>query len=99
MAQLGRPVRASFADVNTATARVRAPEGCVVVAQAGQGCCGALMLMPASNERRRQWPNGCSIPQLEIELWAERPVSSSDHRGTGTGVETLALNADDEPTL
>ena len=44
MAQLGRPVRAFSADVNTATARVRAPEGCVVVAQAGQGCCGALML-------------------------------------------------------
>ena len=35
VAQLGRPVRASFADVTTATARVRAPEGCVVVAQAG----------------------------------------------------------------
>ena len=40
MAQLGRPVRAFFADVTTATARVQAPEECGVVAQAGQGCCG-----------------------------------------------------------
>ena len=44
MAQLGRPVRAFFADVTTATARVQAPEECGVVAQAGQGCCGTLML-------------------------------------------------------
>ena len=34
MAQLGRPVRAFFADVDTATARVQAPEECGVVAQA-----------------------------------------------------------------
>ena len=44
MARLGRPVRACFADVTTATARVQAPEECGVVAQAGQGCCGTLML-------------------------------------------------------
>ena len=99
MAQLGRPVRACFADVTTAPAPVRAAEGCNVVAQAGGTGVLRCAHAPcrASNERLRQWPNGCSIPQLEIELWAERPVSSSDHRGTGA--ETLALNADDEPTL
>jgi glycolate oxidase iron-sulfur subunit len=31
-----------FAEVNRATARVLATEGCEVVAPAGQGCCGAL---------------------------------------------------------
>ena len=33
-----------FADVNEATARVLAAEGCEVIAPPGQGCCGALMV-------------------------------------------------------
>ena len=41
---LGCVQRIFFADINTATARVLAAEGCDVVAPAGQGCCGALML-------------------------------------------------------
>lgn len=36
--------RTFFANVNDATARVLAAEGCEVVAPASQGCCGALML-------------------------------------------------------
>ena len=36
--------RVVFADVNAATVRVLAAEGCEVVAPAGQACCGALML-------------------------------------------------------
>ena len=41
---LGCVQRIFFAEVNAATARVLAAEGCEVVAPAAQGCCGALML-------------------------------------------------------
>ena len=41
---LGCVQRVVFGDVNTATARVLAAEGCEVVAPRGQGCCGALHL-------------------------------------------------------
>jgi glycolate oxidase iron-sulfur subunit len=41
---LGCVQRVFFADVNAATARVLAAEGCEVVAPMEQGCCGALML-------------------------------------------------------
>ncbi len=41
---LGCVQRVFFADVNAATARVLAAEGCDVVAPPNQGCCGALML-------------------------------------------------------
>jgi glycolate oxidase iron-sulfur subunit len=39
---LGCVQRAFFSDVNAATVRVLAAEGCAVVAPPGQGCCGAL---------------------------------------------------------
>ncbi|MGH9062675.1 MAG: (Fe-S)-binding protein [Acidimicrobiales bacterium] len=45
--------RAFFADVNAATARVLAAEGCEVVAPRHQGCCGALMVH-AGRERDAQ---------------------------------------------
>jgi glycolate oxidase iron-sulfur subunit len=41
---LGCVQRVVFGDVNTATARVLAAEGCEVLAPAGQECCGALHL-------------------------------------------------------
>ena len=41
---LGCVQRVVFGDVNTATARVLAAEGCEVVAARGQECCGALHL-------------------------------------------------------
>ena len=41
---LGCVQRVFFSDVNEATARVLAAEGCEVVIPQGQGCCGALML-------------------------------------------------------
>ena len=52
---LGCVQRVVFGDVNAATARVLAAEGCEVVAPAGQGCCGALHLHAgrAAEGRRR----------------------------------------------
>ncbi len=41
---LGCVQRVFFADVNAATARVLAAEGCEVIAPPEQGCCGALMV-------------------------------------------------------
>jgi len=41
---LGCVQRVFFADVNAATARVLAAEGCEVVVPPDQGCCGALMV-------------------------------------------------------
>jgi glycolate oxidase iron-sulfur subunit len=50
--------RVFFGDVNAATARVLAAEGCDVVAPAGQACCGALELHagrePAAADRARR---------------------------------------------
>jgi len=41
---LGCVQRVFFAEVNAATARVLAAEGCEVIVPPGQGCCGALMV-------------------------------------------------------
>jgi len=50
--------RVFFGDVNAATVRVPAAEGCEVVAPAGQACCGALELHagrePAAADRARR---------------------------------------------
>jgi glycolate dehydrogenase iron-sulfur subunit len=54
---LGCVQRVVFGDVNTATARVLAAEGCEVVAAPGQECCGALHLHAgryAEGRRRAQ---------------------------------------------
>jgi glycolate oxidase iron-sulfur subunit len=45
--------RLAFADVNSATVRVLAAEGCSVAAPHGQGCCGALPLHAGYIEQAR----------------------------------------------
>jgi glycolate oxidase iron-sulfur subunit len=45
--------RLAFADVNSATVRVLAAEGCSVAAPRGQGCCGALPLHAGYIEQAR----------------------------------------------
>lgn len=45
--------REFFGDVNAATVRVLAAEGCEVVAPAGQGCCGALSVHTGREEEGR----------------------------------------------
>ena len=46
--------RLAFADVNRATVRVLAAEGCTVMAPATQGCCGALPLHAGEIEQARR---------------------------------------------
>jgi glycolate oxidase iron-sulfur subunit len=47
--------RAFFGDVNRATARVLAAEGCEVIAPRQQGCCGALALHAGEDTDARQF--------------------------------------------
>jgi glycolate dehydrogenase iron-sulfur subunit len=51
---LGCVQRVVFGDVNAATARVLAAEGCEVVAPRGQECCGALHLHAGRREEGRR---------------------------------------------
>jgi glycolate oxidase iron-sulfur subunit len=51
---LGCVQRVVFGDVNAATARVLAAEGCEVVAPRAQGCCGALHLHAGRREEGRR---------------------------------------------
>ena len=51
---LGCVQRVVFGDVNAATARVLAAEGCEVVAPRGQQCCGALHLHAGRREEGRR---------------------------------------------
>jgi glycolate oxidase iron-sulfur subunit len=51
---LGCVQRVVFGDVNTATARVLAAEGCEVIAPPGQACCGALHLHAGRQEEGRR---------------------------------------------
>jgi glycolate oxidase iron-sulfur subunit len=51
---LGCVQRVVFGDVNAATARVLAAEGCEVVAPRGQACCGALHLHAGRREEGRR---------------------------------------------
>jgi glycolate oxidase iron-sulfur subunit len=50
--------RLAFADVNQATVRVLAAEGCTVSAPPRQGCCGALPLHAGDIERARELARG-----------------------------------------
>ncbi len=50
----GRVQKLAFADVNEATVRVLAAEGCGVAAPAAQGCCGALPLHSGHINRARR---------------------------------------------
>ncbi|MEV0130120.1 heterodisulfide reductase-related iron-sulfur binding cluster [Dactylosporangium sp. NPDC050688] len=50
--------RAFFPDVNAATARVLAAEGCDVVIPPGQGCCGALSVHSGRREEAARFARG-----------------------------------------
>ena len=59
---LGCVQRVFFGDVNAATARVLAAEGCEVVVPPEQGCCGALLSTPGGRRTRWTWPGALSTP-------------------------------------
>jgi glycolate oxidase iron-sulfur subunit len=64
--------RAFFGDVNRATARVLAAEGCEVVAPQAQGCCGALALHAGEDGSARQFARSliAAFDQTKVDVVA-----------------------------
>lgn len=73
--------RVFFADVNAATVRVLAAEGCAVVAPA-QGCCGALSLHAGREEEARRYARAM------IEAFERADGASED----GEEIEEIVVN-------
>jgi glycolate oxidase iron-sulfur subunit len=71
--------RLSFDDVNQATVRVLAAEGCSVAAPAGQGCCGALPLHAGDVERAR------TLARHNIEVFERAGVDRIVVNAAGCG--------------
>ena len=71
--------RLAFADVNAATVRVLAAEGCRVDAPAAQGCCGALPLHAGQIDQARQ------LARHNIEVFAAAGVDRIVVNAAGCG--------------
>src|SRR5690606_35776170 len=84
--------REFFGDVNAATVRVLAAEGCEVIAPARQGCCGALSVHTGREEEGQQFARRL-IDTFE-EAGVERVVVNSAGCGS-TMKEYVHLLADD----
>ncbi len=71
--------RVFFGEVNAATVRVLAAEGCAIVAPASQGCCGALALHAGEREQARAFAR-----QL-IATFEQHPVDVIAINAAGCG--------------
>jgi glycolate oxidase iron-sulfur subunit len=71
--------RLAFADVNDATVRVLAAEGCSVAAPADQGCCGALALHAGQIEQARE------LARRAIEVFERADVDAVVVNAAGCG--------------
>ena len=69
---LGCVQRVVFGDVNAATARVLAAEGCEVVAPRSQACCGALHLHAGrlGEGRRRARRVADALSDVDAIVWS-----------------------------
>jgi len=76
---LGCVQRVFFGDVNAATARVLAAEGCEVVAPPEQGCCGAL-LVHAGREA-----DALDLARRTIDVWERAAVDTIVINAAGCG--------------
>jgi glycolate oxidase iron-sulfur subunit len=85
--------RVFFPQVNAATARVLASEGCDVVIPAGQGCCGALSL----HEGRRS--EAAAFARRVIEIFEQAGVDAIvvNSAGCGSAMKEYAELLDDDP--
>jgi glycolate oxidase iron-sulfur subunit len=77
--------RLAFADVNEATVRVLAAEGCRVHVPAGQGCCGALSLHAGHREQAR------AHARQTIDAFDR--VGDTAEASSGAGVDRIVVNA------
>jgi glycolate oxidase iron-sulfur subunit len=71
--------RLAFAEVNSATVRVLAAEGCDVAAPGGQGCCGALPLHAGCIEQARD------LARRNIEVFERAAVDRIVVNAAGCG--------------
>lgn len=76
---LGCVQRVFFGDVNAATARVLAAEGCEVVAPPEQGCCGALMVHAGQEQ------DTLALARRMIETWERADVDTIVTNAAGCG--------------
>ncbi|HEY0607801.1 MAG TPA: heterodisulfide reductase-related iron-sulfur binding cluster [Herpetosiphonaceae bacterium] len=76
---LGCVQRVFFGDVNAATARVLAAEGCEVVAPPDQGCCGALMVHAGQEQ------DTLALARRMIETWERADVDTIVINAAGCG--------------
>jgi glycolate oxidase iron-sulfur subunit len=76
---LGCVQRAFFGDVNAATARVLAAEGCEVLAPPDQACCGALMVHAGRDDDAR------AFARRQIAAWERVPVDVIAINAAGCG--------------
>lgn len=74
---LGCVQRVFFGDINAATARVLAAEGCEVVAPPEQGCCGALMVHAGQD--------ALDLARRMIDVWERANVDTLVINAAGCG--------------
>ncbi|HZT05816.1 MAG TPA: heterodisulfide reductase-related iron-sulfur binding cluster [Chloroflexota bacterium] len=90
---LGCVQREYLSEVNAATIRVLAAEGCEVVAPARQPCCGALLLHAGEEERGR------AMARAMIDAFEGLQVDAvvSNAAGCGSAVKAYARLLEDDP--
>jgi len=76
---LGCVQRVFFGDVNAATARVLAAEGCEVIAPPEQGCCGALMVHAG------QEADALALARRTIDVWERANIDTLVINAAGCG--------------
>ncbi|HVQ92804.1 MAG TPA: heterodisulfide reductase-related iron-sulfur binding cluster [Mycobacteriales bacterium] len=84
---------AFFPDVNAATARVLAAEGCDVIIPPGQGCCGALSVHTGRDEEARKFARAMidSFTDSGIEYFVANAA------GCGSSLKEYATLLADDP--
>ncbi|GAB2807210.1 heterodisulfide reductase-related iron-sulfur binding cluster [Actinocorallia aurea] len=83
--------REFFPQVNSATARVLALEGCDVLIPKGQGCCGALSLHSGRTEEAK------SFARKAIEAFERADTLVVNSAGCGSAMKEYAQLFSDEP--
>src|SRR5579875_1758797 len=90
---LGCVQRTFFPQVNAATVRVLAAEGCAVLAPAGQGCCGALSVHAGREREARRFARRC----IEVFLAAGVERVAVNAAGCGSVMKDYAALLADDP--
>jgi glycolate oxidase iron-sulfur subunit len=90
---LGCVQQVFFPDVNLATARVLAAEGCDVIIPADQGCCGALMLHTGDEEKAI----ACARRTIDVFERANLDAVVINAAGCGSSMKEYGYLLRDDP--